>query len=731
MNLPSTFVNPHFWILLFISAVFGCLFYFISSRNQIFRAQKWFLFYLGLLITSGFSLLLPLVDTNLSGVVFWQTVFFAINVFSFPTLLGFAIAFTGREALFDNPLVRILLYLPSVFMLFLITQTDLILYHTSYTGFAPTVGSLYLPLYFVWVQLYLVTCIGLFSYYSRKSVDKVRRRWFGVFTAVIGTQLVINLVCVFLLPEFLQAQFIDVTFSLSLLVGLGLGYGMMKYNFSSTNPATVASTIIDTMNEVLMVVDYEGKIESVEALLHYSKSEMIGKNASILFSTEDHRFTESILNPIVGGTHQIDMEANLYTKDQKKIPVKVSASAIRDAHGKLEGIVCVITDVTHLRELFAVTEQRNKMNSIIESIYDGVLAFDLENNVSMVNSSTLTMFNLRKEDIIGKRVEDFLSFMEKEQPFIISDLLPTSDIIHETLITQRKAVKTVSISGKQIYVDLTCSVMKPDSGVNLHGIITLHDLTHEKELEEMKLDFVSMAAHELRTPLTSIRGYLSVILKEFTSNLTDEQKMMLGRVSISADQLMAIVESLLSVSKIERGIFSVNISEVDWMQFVKQTVSDFQERAKERNITLRLEEPHLSVSAVAADALRIGEVLNNLLSNAINYTYPGGSVTVSLDEKDGTIVTHIKDTGQGIPKEALPHLFTKFFRVSGRLEKGSKGTGLGLYIAKYIVNLHQGEIWVDSELGKGSTFTFSLPVITEATKVLIKDSEMTTANASH
>ncbi len=240
----------------------------------------------------------------------------------------------------------------------------------------------------------------------------------------------------------------------------------------------------------------------------------------------------------------------------------------------------------------------------------------------------------------------------------------------------------------------------------------------------MKLDFVSMEAHELRTPLTSIRGYLSVILKEYAENLSADQKMMLGRVSISADQLMAIVESLLSVSKIERGIFSVNISEVNWQQFVKQTVNDFQERAKERTIQLHFDEPNLTVSSVAADALRIGEVLNNLLSNAINYTYPGGTVTVSLEEKDGKIVTHIKDTGQGIPKEALPHLFTKFFRVSGRLEKGSKGTGLGLYIAKYIVNLHQGEIWVDSEVGKGSTFSFSLPVITEATKILIDDSHM-------
>ncbi len=480
------------------------------------------------------------------------------------------------------------------------------------------------------------------------------------------------------------------------------------------------------MSEILVVVNPEGVIQSIntaaERILLFPKTELVGKKASELFGSEGQKFIETVISPITHGTQQVEMETGLFTREKRKLPVKVSASAIRDSNNTLEAIVCVITDISNIVELSDMVDQRDKLNLVIESIFDGVLAFDMDNNVSMVNSSTSTMFNLRKEDIIGKRVEDFLSFTEKEQPFIISDLLPTSNIIHETLITQRKNIKAVSISGKQVYVDLTCSVMKPDSGVNLHGIISLHDLTHEKELEEMKLDFVSMAAHELRTPLTSIRGYLSVILKEFVANLTDEQKMMLGRVSISADQLMAIVESLLSVSKIERGIFSVNISEVNWLQFVKQTVMDFQERAKDRNIQLVFNEPSLTVSSVAADPLRIGEVLNNLLSNALNYTYPGGTVKVQMEEKDGKIITSISDTGQGIPKEALPHLFTKFFRVSGRLEKGSKGTGLGLYITKYIVNLHQGDIWVDSELGKGSTFTFSLPVITEATKVLLDDS---------
>ena len=117
---------------------------------------------------------------------------------------------------------------------------------------------------------------------------------------------------------------------------------------------------------------------------------------------------------------------------------------------------------------------------------------------------------------------------------------------------------------------------------------------------------------------------------------------------------------------------------------------------------------------VQVDILRMKEVLNNLISNAITYTETGGKVNVLLEKKDQSVITHVHDTGQGIPKEAIPHLFTKFFRVWGKLEMGSKGTGLGLFITKSIIEMHQGTIWVESELHKGSTFSFSLPLLDAA-----------------
>lgn len=227
--------------------------------------------------------------------------------------------------------------------------------------------------------------------------------------------------------------------------------------------------------------------------------------------------------------------------------------------------------------------------------------------------------------------------------------------------------------------------------------------------EKLSLDFVTMAAHELRTPLTSLKSYLAVFLEENKGVFNDEQKTFLNRIEISAKQLASLIESLLNISRIERGVFILEKESLDWMENVKQVVTGFSSEAVEQQLTLEFKEPKEDVGELYVDKLRINETLSNLLSNAIAYTRPGGKVIVWVECINDEVITHVQDTGQGIPKEALPKLFTKFFRVSGALESGSKGTGLGLYLSKAIVDMHHGRIWVESVLGKGSTFSFSLP----------------------
>ncbi len=253
--------------------------------------------------------------------------------------------------------------------------------------------------------------------------------------------------------------------------------------------------------------------------------------------------------------------------------------------------------------------------------------------------------------------------------------------------------------------------MKEGVSVNLGCIITLHDVAREKQLEEMKLDFVSMAAHELRTPLTSIKGYLSVIMDESSHKLSTEENTFLNRISISVEQLMGLIENLLNVSRIERGVFTISLGPVDWVDTVREAMTAFLPRAKEKQIDLTFTEPKEQIKQIKADKLRITEVISNLISNAITYTDQNGRINIWMEARENEVITHVQDTGEGIPESAIPNLFTKFYRVSGKLGQGSKGTGLGLYISKSIVEMHHGKIWVVSEYGKGSTFSFALPTI--------------------
>jgi PAS domain S-box-containing protein len=353
--------------------------------------------------------------------------------------------------------------------------------------------------------------------------------------------------------------------------------------------------------------------------------------------------------------------------------------------------------------------ERNKLSVVLSGIEDGVIAVDLDRKILTFNAAAERLTMLSAKDVIGKPIQEVIKVYEKNEELDVADYCPIRVDGFEGVVAKKDEVRIVGAKEKQSYVKLIAGTITEGSIVGLGCILTLHDISREKELEEMKLDFVSMAAHELRTPLTSVLGYLSVFIHESSKRLTDEENMFLNRIKIAAQQLSALVENLLSVSRIERNSFTINKVPTDWLPLVKQIVAEFQPRADEKKIQLTLVEPQGELPKAMTDPLRITEVLNNLIANAINYSQVGGSVSISMESKDNMIVTHVKDTGHGIPKEALPHLFTKFFRVSGKLEQGSKGTGLGLYISKAIVEMHNGKIGVESEVGKGTTFSFSLP----------------------
>lgn len=364
-----------------------------------------------------------------------------------------------------------------------------------------------------------------------------------------------------------------------------------------------------------------------------------------------------------------------------------------------------------------VTSERNKLQIVLESIVDGIIAIDRKNlSIILVNYAAEKMLGYPKEKIISKHADDAIMLYDDDLRIYASVYCPpASNLLNDKRVYSHRRLRLENPKNNNLYINLNSTSIEESASDNVGHIITLHDISKEKELEQMQLDFVSIAAHELRTPLTSMRGYLALLKEEGTGQLDNDMMLFLERSSIATDQLSALVENLLSVARIERGALTIEMKAEQWEELVKSVVAQFEERASQKNITLTYQPPSDPLAKVAVDHFRITEVVSNLLANAINYTSPNGQVSVSCWQEGNMIVTKVADTGQGIPAAAIPRLFSKFYRVSGVLEQGSKGTGLGLYISKAIVEIHKGKIWVESELGKGSSFYFSIPVATSKT----------------
>ena len=346
-----------------------------------------------------------------------------------------------------------------------------------------------------------------------------------------------------------------------------------------------------------------------------------------------------------------------------------------------------------------VLNERNTLSIILSSVLDGIIALDFNKNVVLVNKAAQTLTGFTLQELQDKPIDQFIHlFSEAEE-------IPPKNYCKTTF---NQSLKLVGKNGKQAKVNLLASPVTEGMQANLSCILILHDLSSEQELERMKLDFVSMASHELKTPLTNIIGYLSVFIDENKTKLNKDQLDLLDHSLISAKQLLSLVENLLNVNKIERDQLSVSIEATDLGSILSKSIEDLQNQAKQKSISL-IFSPSPSLPKVLADPIRISEVINNLVANAINYTNASGAVTVSTQVFPGEVITTVADTGVGIPQEAIPHLFSKFFRVSS-VQKASKGTGLGLYISKSIIQKLNGRIWVESEVGKGSQFHFSLPV---------------------
>lgn len=374
---------------------------------------------------------------------------------------------------------------------------------------------------------------------------------------------------------------------------------------------------------------------------------------------------------------------------------------IRERTKKLENSKIALMNILEdFRSQKLLTEEEQKKNqAIINNFSDGLLIFDNENRLSIIN--------IKAKEYL--KIAD-LGYLYHESRNIenIPELKDLMKIIGSD-------VKSVYKQELEISSDLILEVSVQEyseRGIKYGKFLILHDITREKKVQTLKSEFVSIAAHQLRTPLSAIKWTLTSLLDGDFGPLNDDQKKYLGKTNLSNERMINLVDDLLNLSRIEEGRYIYRTSVIPMEDLINAVLKAVELKANEKRIKLNLK-IEKGLPDVDVDEEKIKLVVQNLIENAINYSPQKSSVQISVknNTEKGEIALSIKDSGIGIPEEQKERIFTKFFRAENAVRTETVGSGLGLFIDKNVIEAHNGKIWFESALGKGSTFYFSLPYV--------------------
>ncbi len=375
-----------------------------------------------------------------------------------------------------------------------------------------------------------------------------------------------------------------------------------------------------------------------------------------------------------------------------------------DLENKQKAILNVLEDVEEEKKISQ--REKKKIETIVNSIGDGVFVVDNDYKILLVNGVTEEISGYSRDEMVGKDYREHLNFRFEDNDKV-NDKFVLSAISEGKVQEMANHTLLVSKDGKRTPVADSAAPLKDGKDV-IGCVVVFRDVTHEREIEQMKTDFISVASHELRTPMTAIKGFLDMIINGDVGKVPNkEMAEYLDLAYEGNDRLIRLVNDMLNASRIEAGRMRFTLEDVNLDEMISRQMKDFETLAKDRKLKISYKGKKVSKVVVAKDKLMI--VVNNLVGNAIKYTEKG-SVTVSLSEKDEKIKISVVDTGPGIGKEDQDKLFKKFSQVDASIDRSSKGTGLGLYITKMIVDKLGGEIGLESEVGKGSTFYVTIPV---------------------
>ncbi len=346
-----------------------------------------------------------------------------------------------------------------------------------------------------------------------------------------------------------------------------------------------------------------------------------------------------------------------------------------------------------------VNNEKRKTERIIHDIADGIIVIDVNERIILINPAARKMLLGSIDASDAKDLSLFSHIPHLQEIFLNPSEVAMREIeVHDPGRASSQVITAVSAPLKDHWGHLSGKVA------------VLHDITALKEVDRLKSEFVSQVSHDLRTPLTVIKGYIDNLQDGIGGDLTERQKNYLDRMSKNAGRLVRLISDLLDVSRMESAKLELNLTMLSLQGLIEEVVNAIRPITVEKKLKVILNKFEEN-SLLQGDRDKLEQVITNLLDNAIKFTPPGGQITITLQKEQQVLKTTIKDTGIGIPPEEQPRIFERFFQVERASSTHEIGSGLGMFIAKNLIDLHGGQIRVTSEVGKGSEFSFTLPII--------------------
>jgi PAS domain S-box-containing protein len=350
---------------------------------------------------------------------------------------------------------------------------------------------------------------------------------------------------------------------------------------------------------------------------------------------------------------------------------------------------------------------QQQTESILDSAAEGILGQTPEGICVLVNPAVSGMTGYSMEELRGSRIHDLLHHSHPDgSPYPIEEC-PIVAVQRDAKPIQSMQDLFFRKDGSSFPVEFSAAPMVEDGRVS-YIVVTFHDITERRAIDRMKNEFISIASHELRTPLTSIRGSLGLVASGLLGPVPDRADHMVKMAIANSDRLIRLINDILDIERIESGRSTMDMRATGLAELVMMSVESIAATAEAAGVTIKMD---VHPVLVEADPDRVHQTIVNLIGNAIKFSPAGSAVTVSTRTEGNDAIVSVSDTGRGIPRDKLGSIFERFEQVDSSDARQKGGSGLGLAICRSIVHQHGGRIWVESEVGKGSTFFFTLPLV--------------------